>query len=577
MLKTTGFSDTLSALVYGRPLAEPAQLSLQMDGDSPADTAHKAEKGRFALSLVGHLTLPVVFYVASVLTLDFSRLSHYIVTVWPTDALMLVALLRYERSPRNYASILVGGACAIALGAMTSGVTPISGIILGVSDLFEVCVVLALLAVLRIDASNLTQFKSLLVFIMIAGTLAPIGSDAVAAMAVGSAYVIPWRLVWMHLYPAHALGLIIVTPFLISITSPHWYSTQLKHRRAEAAAILVLVVTVCTCVLYFRPIIFMVVPAILFATLRFGLVGATVATLLTSVIASAFVVTGVGDAILLQTQLSERILALQIILAFNSLWSLPTAALLSERDRLLSDLSSANSQLKVDSERKTNLVIGLRRHLSIAEEKERLRLSYELHDQAGQGLIAAILEMNAIDALIAGPAHERLNVVRKRMEELGKTLHRIAWELRPPAIDELGLKKALASYVADWSEQCGTDVDFHCDDPNIDDVPSEIGTTVYRVVQEGLTNIVKHAQQPSAVSVVIGHVGTTLQVIIEDNGCGFDIGAITAKSGGYQGLGLDGMRERLLLIGGTLEIESTPGTGTALFARIVLDAQRSAA
>ena len=167
---------------------------------------------------------------------------------------------------------------------------------------------------------------------------------------------------------------------------------------------------------------------------------------------------------------------MQIILAFTSLWSLPTAALLSERDQLLGDLSLANSQLKVDSERKTDLVIGLRRHLSIAEEKERLRLSYELHDQAGQGLIAAILEMNAIDALIAGPAHERLNVVRKRMEELGKTLHRIAWELRPPAIDELGLKKALASYVADWSEQCGTEVDFHCDDPNIDEVPGEIGT-----------------------------------------------------------------------------------------------------
>jgi signal transduction histidine kinase len=253
---------------------------------------------------------------------------------------------------------------------------------------------------------------------------------------------------------------------------------------------------------------------------------------------------------------------------------LPTAALLSERDRLLSDLSSANSQLRVDSERKTNLVIGLRRHLSIAEEKERLRLSYELHDQAGQGLIAAILEMNAIDALIAGPAHERLSVVRKRMEELGKTLHRIAWELRPPAIDELGLKKALASYVADWSEQCGTEVDFHCDDPNIDDVPSEIGTTIYRVVQEGLTNIVKHAHRPSAVSVVIGRVGTTLQVIIEDDGCGFDVGAVTAKAGGYRGLGLEGMRERLLLIGGTLEIESAPGAGTALFARVALDAQR---
>jgi signal transduction histidine kinase len=160
------------------------------------------------------------------------------------------------------------------------------------------------------------------------------------------------------------------------------------------------------------------------------------------------------------------------------------------------------------------------------------------------------------------------------MEDLGKTLHRIAWELRPPAIDELGLKKALASYIADWSEQCGTEADFQCDDPDIDDVPGEIGTAVYRVVQEGLTNIVKHAQQPSVVSVVIGRAHTTLQVIIEDNGCGFDVSTINTKEGSFRGLGLglDGMRERLMLIGGTLEIESTPGAGTALFARIALDA-----
>jgi integral membrane sensor domain MASE1 len=172
-------------------------------------------------------------------------------------------------------------------------------------------------------------------------------------MAIGSTYVIPWRLVWMHLYPAHALGLVIITPLLISVTSPDWYSTQLKHRLTEAGCILVLVVTICTCAVYFRPIIFIVVPAILLATLRFGLAGAAVATLLTALIASAFIVTGIGDPLFLQTQLAERILGLQIILAFTSLWSLPTAALLSERDQLLGDLSVANSQLKVDSERKT--------------------------------------------------------------------------------------------------------------------------------------------------------------------------------------------------------------------------------
>jgi signal transduction histidine kinase len=213
----------------------------------------------------------------------------------------------------------------------------------------------------------------------------------------------------------------------------------------------------------------------------------------------------------------------------------------------------------------------------MAEENERLRLSHELHDQAGQSLIAAILELNEIDASTSGAARERLHLVRKRMEEMGKTLHRIAWELRPPSIDELGLRKALASYIAEWSDQCGTEVDFHCDGANLDDVPDEIATAVYRVVQEGLTNIVKHARRPSDVSVVIRRTDATLQVIVEDNGCGFDVGAQAAKAGNHRGLGLDGMRERLALVGGTLDVETAPGAGTTIFARITLDGQRSAA
>jgi signal transduction histidine kinase len=283
---------------------------------------------------------------------------------------------------------------------------------------------------------------------------------------------------------------------------------------------------------------------------------------------------GVGHPLLSQPELSDRIFALQAFLAITSFWALPTAALLTERDRLLADLSRANSRLMAESERISHLVIGLRRHLSIVEEKERLRLSYELHDQAGQSLIAAILELNEIEPLIFGPARHRLHLVRKKMEDMGKTLHRIAWELRPPSIDELGLRKALASYIADWGEQCGTEVDFHCDHPELDVVPNEIATALYRVVQEGLTNIVKHAQRPSNVSVVIRRSDATLQLIIEDNGCGFDVGAAGAKNGNHHGLGLDGMRERLSLIGGTLEVESAIGAGTTIFARIALDGQR---
>ncbi len=571
----TGLSNIFAAAVRGRPSIAPDQFRAAATGDGAAETAANGEPAD--LSLAGHLMLPVAIFAVTLLTLDFLLGANFVATIWPVNAIVLVALLRHTRNLRNYGSIVIGGICAIALANVAVGNSVAPSAVFGVANIFEVVVTLAFLSALRINAANLTSFKNLLIFIVIAGVVAPAGSNAVNAMVIGAAHGIPWRTIWLQAYPAHALGMIVVAPFLISITSREWQELRVRQRLAEAAAIFAFVIAIGICGAYFRPIVFVMVPATLFSTLRFGLIGATTANLLTALFTSSFVLWNIGEPILSRSDSSERVLAMQVLLAFTSLWCLPIAALLTERDRLLGKLSLANAQLQTESETKSQLVVGLRRHLSIAEERERLRLSYELHDQAGQDLIAAILELNEIDALIDGPGRERLHLVRKKMEELGKTLHRIAWELRPPAIDELGLRKALTSYIADWGERCGTEVDFHCDDPNLDEVPNEIGTTVYRIVQEGLTNIVKHARGPSDVSVVIRRVGVTLQVTIEDNGCGFDLNAMTAKPGGYGGLGLDGMRGRLILIGGTLEVESAVGAGTTIFARIALDGQRSAA
>jgi signal transduction histidine kinase len=528
------------------------------------------------LSLPGHLQLPVVVFATSFLSIEFSHTANFVGTLWVSNAIILVALLRHVRSLSNYGSILLGGAVAMALAAMAAGSSPALAAIASGANIGEAAVAFALLSLFRIDAFNLTSFKNLLIFIGLAGVVAPLGSAILGASAFGPPHGLPWQAVWRNWYAGHALGMIIATPFLISITSREWRRVHIEERLPETAAFVALSIAIGLGAAYFRPLVFVSAPVILIATVRFGLVGATLATFFTAIITSWFVVTGVGQPLLAQTGMADRVFGLQAFLALTSFWSLPTAALLTERDRLLTDLSRANAQLMAESERIAHLVIGLRHHLSMAEEKERLRLSHELHDQAGQSLIAAILELNEIDSLIDGPARARLHLVRKRMEDMGKTLHRIAWELRPPAIDELGLRKALSSYIADWSEQCGADVDFHCDDPRLDEVPNEIGTAIYRIVQEGLTNIVKHAQRPSNVSIVIWRPDATLQVIIEDNGCGFDVGATAAKPGAQRGLGLDGMRERLSLIGGTLEIESAIGGGTTIFARITLDGQRSA-
>jgi signal transduction histidine kinase len=560
------------------PIALAKMFALLAPDRRSAETAGAALRKPLAeLSYAGIVLLLPALFLISLLTIEFARRSYLIATVWPSNAIVLVVLLHHVRRPIAYAAILAGGPAALALACLVIGNSVTLCVILFIANFIEISVALALLALFQVGASNLTSFRNLLLFVFIAGGVAPIASTAISAVGLGSAYGDPWLAVARGWYSGHALGMIIVAPFLISVTSSQWHAARLRERLSEATALIALFVAICICVIYFRPVIFLVAPAILLATVRFGLVGATASTLLVAFVASTFAVMGIGPTIVPHLELSLRIFSLQMFLAITAFWALPTAALLTERDRLLGDLSRANARLAADSERKSHLVTGLRRHLSMAEENERLRLSHELHDQAGQSLIAAILELNEIDALTSGPAHQRLHLMRKKMEELGKTLHRIAWELRPPSIHELGLRKALASYIAEWGEQCGTDVDFHCDDANFDAVPDEIATAIYRIVQEGLTNIVKHAERPSDVSVVIRRQDATLQVIVEDNGCGFDVGAQGAKTGSHRGLGLDGMRERLLLLGGTLDVESASGAGTTIFARIALDGPRPAA
>jgi two-component system, NarL family, sensor histidine kinase UhpB len=219
----------------------------------------------------------------------------------------------------------------------------------------------------------------------------------------------------------------------------------------------------------------------------------------------------------------------------------------------------------------------LRRRYIQAQEQERLRLAHELHDQTGQSLTAALLELKSIEMKANESDRNRIRLLRLQLNQLGQMLHHVAWELRPASIDEVGLAEALANYVSEWSAQYRIEVDFHCNDTNLDELADYSRTSIYRIVQESLTNIAKHASGATSVSVVIErHVGF-LQVMVEDDGGGFDTAAKSAADVKRRGLGLPGMRERLSLIGGSLEIESSIGIGTTVFARIPVQLESSAA
>jgi signal transduction histidine kinase len=181
------------------------------------------------------------------------------------------------------------------------------------------------------------------------------------------------------------------------------------------------------------------------------------------------------------------------------------------------------------------------------------------------------MDLKAIEPLVEEKGRERLRYLRKQMEGLGHMLHRIAWELRPASIDELGLTHALENYIEEWSSKNKITADFHCGDARLDGRSDEIRTTIYRIVQESLTNIAKHAVGATHVGIAISTSDDTLHLTVEDNGRGFDPAALSSR------LGLAGMRERMSLVGGNLEVESSPGTGATILARIPLAMHRVAA
>lgn len=216
--------------------------------------------------------------------------------------------------------------------------------------------------------------------------------------------------------------------------------------------------------------------------------------------------------------------------------------------------------------------LELLRRLVNAQELERLRIARELHDQMGQDLAGLSLGLKSLEAaVVTDGGRNTLRWLQSLTAQIGGNLHRTAWELRPTSLDDVGLARALETYVADWSERFGIRVDF--DAAGIETLTfasSEIETTAYRLVQEALTNVLKHAQA-STVSLLLDRHENWLQIIVEDDGVGFDPEALTV----HRHFGLAGMRERLALVGGVLTIDSTIDTGTTLYFRIPLDSQNT--
>ena len=208
-----------------------------------------------------------------------------------------------------------------------------------------------------------------------------------------------------------------------------------------------------------------------------------------------------------------------------------------------------------------NIVMLLHR-LVTAQEDERKRIARDLHDQLGQQLTALRMALERHRESRQGNHDEDLDRALALAHQVDAEVDFLAWELRPAALDDLGLVAALPRFLSEWSAHYGLQANFQKSGELPARLSPEAGTAFYRVAQEALTNVAKHAHA-TRVDVVLEGGREAVTMVIEDDGVGFELPALPEKSG----IGLLGMRERAALIGATLQIESAIGKGTTIYLR----------
>ncbi len=200
------------------------------------------------------------------------------------------------------------------------------------------------------------------------------------------------------------------------------------------------------------------------------------------------------------------------------------------------------------------------------QEEERRRISRELHDHVGQSLSALLISLQGDDGG-SQDSNGRDSELGIRIRGLIDEVHQLAWEMRPSILDDYGLDSALQTYVDDTARHCGIAIDYQSSSPpGMERLPARIEVILYRVAQEALTNVVRHSQASHA-SVVLLRRTNSVFLLIEDDGCGFDL---PLPQYGHKGLGLIGMRERVNLCGGSCLIDSALKAGTTIRVNIPL-------
>jgi signal transduction histidine kinase len=207
------------------------------------------------------------------------------------------------------------------------------------------------------------------------------------------------------------------------------------------------------------------------------------------------------------------------------------------------------------------------------QEEERRRIARELHDETAQSLASLLLGLSALaEARTLRGARAQAGELHQVATRALAEVRRLAWGLRPSVLDDLGLAVALERYVADFGGARGLAVVLETAGLDGGRVPAPVETALYRIMQEALSNVARHAQAQRA-QVRVERSAATVTMTVEDDGSGFDLTQPPVPPTTARGLGIHSMRERTAVLRGTFTIQSAPGRGTRVTVDIPLGAE----
>jgi signal transduction histidine kinase len=234
-----------------------------------------------------------------------------------------------------------------------------------------------------------------------------------------------------------------------------------------------------------------------------------------------------------------------------------------------------NARLYEELRQKDAVRQRLLQRVITVQEEERKRIARELHDETSQALTSLLVRLQVLERTTSLSAvRSSLGDLRSEVAKTLEKVHELALELRPSVLDDLGLVAALRRHLRDFEGRFQLPIDFQVLGLDEERLPADVETALYRITQEALTNVARHARATN-VSVLLEKRGQTVALVVEDDGQGFDVGLLLNSPPGKGNLGLHGMQERASLLGGTVTIESGPASGTSLFVEIPLDYEAS--